>query len=266
MYDEIEEALYELSSHQEELVETSCLGTQDHSEQTLASSFLENERNLHHNVDSQVISHEINENPQPWQLDYSQKYEDNHSSCFAAHSFSEDLYHEEIGENQAFEIVCAENIGSKTINEDSYPKLQGNTKEEHVVSDLLDVAESIHDFTSLDLTYSEILKSQDEILVQEHEGAFSDFSQTYKIVVSSKYFQEYIKPILVLDYVKGDRVVAFPFEKGQLDERDPCLFVDFQKRVFLLVFEDPFANRLKSSEKMEYVLFKNARHKIGFAF
>ena len=66
MYDEIEESLYELASHQEELVETSCIGTQDHSEQTLASSLLENETNLHHNVDSQVISHEINENSQPY--------------------------------------------------------------------------------------------------------------------------------------------------------------------------------------------------------
>jgi hypothetical protein len=95
------------------------------------------------------------------------------------------LYHEEIGENQAFEIVCAENLGIKTINEDIYPKLQGNIEEEQAILDLLDVAKSIHD-----LTYSEILKSQDDILVQEHEGAFSDFSQTYKIVVSYKYFQE----------------------------------------------------------------------------
>ena len=62
MYDEIEESLYELTSHQEELVETSCIGTQDHYEQILASSLLENETNLHHNVDSQVISHDINEN------------------------------------------------------------------------------------------------------------------------------------------------------------------------------------------------------------
>ena len=130
------------------------------------------------------------------------------SFCFIAHSFSEDSYHEEIGENQAIEIICAESLGSRTINEDSYSKLQGNTEEEKVVLGILDVAKSIHDFTSLDLTYLEILKSQDDILIQEHEGAFSDFSQTREIVVSSKYFQENIKPVSTMDDVEDDHLVA----------------------------------------------------------
>ena len=109
---------------------------------------------MHHNVESQVISHEINENSHPWKPYYRQKYENNHSNCFATHSFSEDLYHEEIGENHAIEIICAESLGSRTINKDSYSKLQGNTEEEQVFLGLLDVSESISDFTSLDLTYS----------------------------------------------------------------------------------------------------------------
>ena len=86
------------------------------------------------------------------------------------------MYHEEIGENQAIEIICAESLGSRTINKDSYSKLPGNTEEEQVVLGLLDVAESIRDFTSIDLTYSEIFKSQDDILIQEHERAFLNFS------------------------------------------------------------------------------------------
>jgi len=96
----------------------------------------------------------------------NQNFGENHSKCFTSHSFSEDLYHEEIGENQAIEIICAESLGSRTINEDSYSKLQGNTEEEQVFLGLLDVSESISDFTSLDLTYSEILKGQDDMLLQ----------------------------------------------------------------------------------------------------
>jgi hypothetical protein len=265
MYDEIEESLYELASHQEELVETSCIGTQDHSEQTLASSLLENETNLHHNVDIQVISHEINENSQPCQPYYSQKFGENHSNCFTSHSFSEDLYHEEIAENQAIEIICAESLGSRTINKDSYSKLQRNTEEEQVVLGLLDVAESIHDFTSIDLTYSGILKSQDDILIQEHERVFSVFSQTHEVVISYKYFPEHIKHVSVVDDVKNDHLVACPFEEGKPYERD-CLWADFQKGIVLHVFKDPFASKLESSEKTEHLFFKNARINWGLQF
>jgi hypothetical protein len=127
----------------------------------------------------------------------------------------------------------------------------------------LDVAESIHDFISIDLTYSKNLKSQDDILIQEHERAFSDFSQTHEVVISSKYFQEHIKHVFVEDDVKDDHLAKCPFEKGKLDERDPCLWTDLKKWIVLHVFEDPFASKLKSVEKIEYLLFKNAWIKWG---
>ena len=69
-----------------------------------------------------------------------------------------------------------------------------------------------------------------------------------------------------MDDVKDDDLAACPFEKDKPDERDPCFWIDFKKGIVLHVFEDPFSCKLKSSEKKEYLLFKNAGTKWGFQF
>jgi hypothetical protein len=81
--------------------------------------------------------------------------------------------------------------------------------------------------------------------------------------LSSKYFQEKIKHVSIVDDVKDDHLVACPFEKGKSDERDPSLWTDFKKGIVLHVFEDPFASKMKASEKTKYLLFKNAGIKWG---
>ena len=57
-----------------------------------------------------------------------------------------------------------------------------------------------------------------------------------------------IQPLLV------EHVVAFPFEKGKLDEINPCFFVDFQERGVFHIFEDSFSNMLQPSESMKIAM------------
>ena len=81
-----------------------------------------------------------------------------------------------------------------------------------------------------------------------------------------EYFQECSKPILVVDDMKDEHVVAFPFEKGQLDERNRCLFSNFQERGVFHVFEDSFANMLQSSKNVKLAMFSDQGYHFQLEF
>lgn len=75
--------MYELSSHWEELVENSCLYIHDQSQKTLASPFLEDEIDMHLNVNNYVPSLAFYEEiRQCFQfLDDQEIYDDTQSIC-----------------------------------------------------------------------------------------------------------------------------------------------------------------------------------------
>ena len=64
MDDEIKDALFELSSHQEEIVETSFHHTQENIQQTLVSSLVENEIDQDFIHESHFLSSEFDEDNQ----------------------------------------------------------------------------------------------------------------------------------------------------------------------------------------------------------
>ena len=129
----------------------------------------------------QVCSFELDEHVEQFSND-QERDEDSQSVCYS-YQF---LFHEAIYENQIY------------------------SEENQVILDPLNV----HDFTSLELTYSEFFKIQDGILVEVHEGAFSDFSQICEIVTLSEFIQEYTRHVLVI----GEHIPTFGFENDQLNE------------------------------------------------
>jgi hypothetical protein len=103
MDDEIEEAMFEMSSRWEELVETRCYTTQDHSQQAIISPLSKNETDMHLNDESHVTTHDINEDLQQvcHFLCVSEKYQGSQINCSSVLSFSE--------------TTCTRNLNSKPI-------------------------------------------------------------------------------------------------------------------------------------------------------
>jgi len=92
-------------------------------------------------------------------------------------------------------------------------KLHGNTEEEHVVLGLLDVARSIHDFTSLDLTYSEISENQSDMLVESCEELPLEIPVAHAEAFPFESVQEYSKYFFTNEN-NGQQVVSFLLENG----------------------------------------------------
>ena len=84
-----------------------------------------------------------------------------------------------IMKKQIHEIQHINILGSKNIHGDSYPELQETNEEENNVLDPLDGVESIHVVTSIEMTYSEMFKGQNDILDESHERSTFYVSDTY---------------------------------------------------------------------------------------
>ena len=110
---------------------------------------------------------------------------------------------------------------------------------------------------SVELMFSKNFKNQNDILDESHERLISATSDTYDVALPFEYFQECWRLVCGIDDMKGEHVATFPFEKGQSDEGNPCLFVDFQERGVFHVFEDSFANMLQSLENVKLAMFSD---------
>lgn len=82
---------------------------------------------------------------------------------------------------------------------------------------------------------------QNDISIEGHERSVSIFYQKYKVVVSSKYVQEYATPFLIVDDVKYEQMIVSSFENDyEYKEMKQATTYDTEGKLFPFVDQQRF--------------------------
>ena len=146
------------------------------------------------------------------------------------------------------EVLCTRNSNSKPSHDIEFQDIN-----ELVFGSCITELQLHEDNDKEVVFYS--LEIKDELPFDHDEGSFSDIHHTHKFSFSFGYIQEHISSCVVIEDVKHEQMAPVHFENEGV-----------AAEIIIHVLEDPFIDMWETSEKMEYVLVKNAGIKLFFQF